>query len=317
MNSLNVVNAANVSVSDPQISDVRRVGFRTLVEEIRTKQVEVAEEYARDKFPVPVHLAIGHEWIAAALRQAFGDRDALILSHRNLHYQFAFGADLTRVIDEFRLQSTGTAAGAYGSMNLVQPEQGLVYTSSILGNNLPVSVGIGLGRRIRGNDDCVWVVTGDGAMEEGAFYESLLIAKSLRAPVVFLVEDNEWSLATSITERRCAIDLSLLTKSLSVPFFECEEKRWDVSPGVLSNAREMVAQTCGPVVVRASLTTLGGRWVEDLSREEGKRFINYHAGPIESPQRFALGVEEPDPSDYLASAYSASASVVTSASDEA
>ena len=91
-----------------------------------------------------------------------------------MHYNVANQPDAQKIFDEYDLQDSGLGQGKYGSMNLIHPEQGLVYTSSILGNNLCVASGIAKANQIlekkNGTDPSVTiVVTGDGAMEEGAF----------------------------------------------------------------------------------------------------------------------------------------------------
>ena len=80
------------------------------------------------RFQIPIHLGLGHEAIAVAVSQTKHKQDCLILSHRNMHYNVANQPDAQKIFDEYDLQDSGLGQGKYGSMNLIHPEQGLVYS---------------------------------------------------------------------------------------------------------------------------------------------------------------------------------------------
>ena len=161
---------------------------------------------------------MGHEAIACAVAAAMAASDRLLLSHRNIHYNMARARGLKGQIAEYRLQNDGFKAGQLGCMNFDNPEAGIVYTSSILGNNLAVAPGVALAQKVKATGALTWVVTGDGAMEEGAFYESLLAMKSTGSAAIVIVENNGWSLGSTIEERRCPIDVAKLAASVAVPY---------------------------------------------------------------------------------------------------
>ena len=106
---------------------------------LRLGQLLVNEMYKANKLKVPIHLAFGHESIAVAVDQVVQDVDQIVLSHRNIHYNMVRESRVNLEIDEFMLKDTGLAKGKLGSMNLVNPKKNIVYTSNVLGNNLPVS----------------------------------------------------------------------------------------------------------------------------------------------------------------------------------
>jgi len=250
---------------------------------IRLSQIIVNEIYKKGNFKIPIHLALGHEAIAVALVQVMGDADRLILSHRNIHYNLAKLDSLKAHIDEYLLKDRGLAQGQLGSMNLTDEARGIVYTSNILGNNLAVAAGFSIANSIKKQDGAVFVVTGDGGMEEGAFYESLVFEKSNALPVIIIVENNKWSLATTIEQRRCPIDLRKLTGSLDVPF-ECLFSN-DTYEYIehLTALRSLALTRKTPVCVEVMLTTLGW-WRQKTPDHPEGRFINYHAGPSPSVQ---------------------------------
>lgn len=221
--------------------------------EVRLWQHLINEELKRGRFRIPVHAAFGHEALAVALDAILAPGDQLALTHRNMAYQFARARAFEPVYQEYLLSPDGAGRGALGSMNLTQPERGIVYTSSILGNNLPVSCGLAFAHKLRGADAAVFALTGDGAMEEGAFYESLLFARSHRLPLAVLIENNDHSLASKIAERRSPIDAGRLAAALDIPYQPLSGN--DVTLYSQTFARVRAEAMAGPVVVEAKVRT--------------------------------------------------------------
>ena len=245
---------------------------------VRMSQLIVNEMYRAGAFKVPIHLALGHEAIAVAVDRIAQEYDQIVLNHRNIHYNLMRMSSLKAGIDEYSLKTEGLAEGQLGSMNLTNEEKGIVYTSNILGNNLAVAAGFGIAKKVKNEQGVVFVVTGDGAIEEGAFYESLIFEKSHELPVVIIVENNQWSLATKIEERRCPIDLRKLTESLAIPFeefFSNDVYEYTERLRVLK-ARALAEKT--PVCVEVMLSSLGW-WSEKTEQFPDGKFINYHSGP--------------------------------------
>jgi len=259
----------------------RRAGdvMKTLAREIlrlRLSMLVVNELVKRRAFQVPIHLALGHEAVAVAVSMAMSGQDRLLLTHRNIHYNIARNADLAAEIAEYRLESAAPGGGRFGAMNLIAPEHGIVYTSSILGNCLPVAVGVAKGLATKHAGAATFAVTGDGALEEGAFYEALLMATSLRLPLIFLVENNDWSMYTRIAERRCALDLQRMAEAFAIPFRRLSGNDAEACLDGIAALRADIAEAQRPAIVEVTLATLGDREVT----EEGKppRTINYHHG---------------------------------------
>ena len=241
---------------------------------VRDSQVRINEAIAEKRFKIPVHLALGHESASVATAAAMSIKDKLILNHRNIHYHLALGATYEQLFAEYSLLPEGLGRGKLGSMNLVAVQNRNVYTSNILGNNLAVALGVAQSAKIREDDSVTWVVTGDGAMEEGVFYESLLCASTWELPLVVIIENNGWSLGTKINERRYPIDVQKLSESTGSDYFKLQGNRVDNYLAILSNAREL-AKLGKPIVVEIEVETLGGYYVEE---EANSRYINYHAG---------------------------------------
>ncbi len=260
--------------------------FMSAAEEIlriRLSQLIINEKYKSGSFRIPIHLALGHEAIAVAVDIVLGKQDALILPHRNLHYNLARAKSLRPIADEFLLKETGLASGKLGSMNLANPDARILYASSILGNNLGVAAGTALANKVSEAGDVTWVVTGDGGMEEGAFYEALQFCAAHGLPLLILVENNEWSLATHIMERRCPVDLERIASAFNVPYARLDGNVPQAYAQVLGELRAGAMQHSMPAIAEVIVKTLGGWHVLD----EGAtvpRYINYHAGPATKVQ---------------------------------
>jgi TPP-dependent pyruvate/acetoin dehydrogenase alpha subunit len=245
---------------------------------VRLSMLRINELMQQGAFRVPIHLALGHEAIAVAVSAAMEASDRLLLTHRNIHYHLARSADLTRHIAEYRLELEGLSRGLHGAMNMTNPERGCVYTSSILGNCLVVAVGVAKARALTEPGSATFAVTGDGAMEEGAFYEALLMARTLRLPIVFLVENNQWAMYTRISDRRCAIDLRGLAAAFDVPFHALSGTEVTRCHERIALARDESVAERSPCIVEVALSTLGDRYVEEPGRPP--RYVNYHHGPV-------------------------------------
>lgn len=246
----------------------------------RFSQIIVNEKYRAGEFKVPIHLALGHETIAVALSEILGRNDKLLLTHRNIAYHLALGASVEQLIAEYLLKKDGLAGGRFGSMNLINSNS-VIYTSSILGNQFPIAVGVSAGemRRTKKYRGITVVLGGDGSMEEGSFYESLLMSRSVGAPVIFIIENNEWSMHTNIKERRTPINLKLFSESLGVAY-ECLEGNNPFEYiDKLKSIRKSVLETNVATCLEVKVTTLGDWRGPKIPEYPQGKFINYHAGP--------------------------------------
>ncbi|MCM0018636.1 MAG: thiamine pyrophosphate-dependent enzyme [Tagaea sp.] len=276
-------------------------GLAREVLRLRLSQMLINEMYRAKAFKVPIHLAMGHEAIAVGVVGALAAADRLVLPHRNLHYNLAKADALRAVVDEFLLKPEGLARGKLGSMNLANPDAGVTYSSSILGNNFGVAVGLGLALKLRAEGGLVCVVTGDGAIEEGAFHEALVFLAGHRIPALVVVENNGWSLASTIAERRGPIDLGGLARALGAGYRALAGNDVQAYRDAAADSRAEALARGGPIVIEAGLDSLGSWRMKTPDHPEGK-YINYHAGPapeIEPREWPALAADASDPVHVL------------------
>jgi len=248
---------------------------------LRFSQMIVNEDYKQGKFKIPIHLAFGHEAIAVAVNKIMKEDDKLILSHRNIAYNLARLGTLKPILNEYYLKSSGIMNGKTGSMNLINPSKGVIYSSSILGNNFSVAVGVAMSQKVSSTTGITIVLGGDGSIEEGSFHESLIMFKSLNLSGLIIIENNEWSMATRINERRCGIDLAKFTEAYDIKYENLKDKDpYQLIPKI-EKLRNYSLSKKEPVCIEIPVTTLGDWRMKTPEFPDGK-FINYHAGPAPS-----------------------------------
>ncbi len=184
----------------PELSERLCLLYRSMLR-IRVIEREISRRYADQEMRCPVHLSIGQEAPAAAFGMAVSNEDRAVSSHRGHAHYLGKGGDLPSMIAELHGRATGCSGGMGGSMHLVDPTVGFMGTSAIVGNSIPVGVGLALAAQASGRGGLVGVFLGDGATEEGVFYESVNIAALRRLPVLFLCENNGYSVYTGVGER--------------------------------------------------------------------------------------------------------------------
>ena len=123
-------------------------------------------------------------------------------SHRSHAHYLAKGGSLKKMIAELYGKKDGCSKGIGGSMHLIDTKVNFMGTSSIVGNSIPISVGLGLSLNLKKQNNISYSFFGDGAMEEGVFYESLNFAALKNLPVMFICENNLYSVYTPMSQRR-------------------------------------------------------------------------------------------------------------------
>jgi pyruvate dehydrogenase E1 component alpha subunit len=220
---------------------------------IRAWQHVLNERLKLGHFKVPIHLAFGYEALAVALAGTLQSPDRVILHHRNIAYQLALAKDLRPIMDEFLQRPSGGAGGALGSMNLAMKGSQIIYTTSILGNGLPVATGVALHQKLQEKGGVTFVVVGDGGIEEGACYEAMIFAQSQGLPLIVILENNDQSMSSSVSQRRCAVDWRAFTASFGVSSLSARGHSLAECDSALGVARRICLANSSPVVVEVNL----------------------------------------------------------------
>lgn len=160
---------------------------------IRRAEERIGDGVTEGKIVCPCHLAIGQEAVAVGVATHLRKSDRVFGTHRSHPHFLALGGDLYSLLAEVLGKLDGCSGGMGGSMHLVGVEHGFMGSVPVVAGTVPLAVGAGLAAKKDGRGDIGVAFFGDGATEEGAVHESLNLAASLKAPVLFVCENNLFS----------------------------------------------------------------------------------------------------------------------------
>lgn len=169
---------------------------------IRDLEEAIADKYSEGKMRCPTHLSIGQEGAPAALSPLLSNQDYAVSTHRAHAHYLAKGGSAKVMLAEIYGKSTGCSGGRGGSMHLIDESVGFKGSTAIVGNTIPLGVGLALSQKMRNEKNVTVVYLGDGATEEGAFYEAANFAVLQRLPVLFVCENNLYSVYTGLDKRQ-------------------------------------------------------------------------------------------------------------------
>jgi TPP-dependent pyruvate/acetoin dehydrogenase alpha subunit len=181
--------------------DTRLAMYRQALR-IRMVEEEIVARYPEQEMRCPTHICIGQEAPPVGVSAHLKTNDYVFSAHRSHGHYLAKGGDLKAMIAELYGRSTGCALGIGGSQHLIDLQAGFMGSAPILASTISVGVGAAWAARRRGEDRIVVIYFGDGATEEGAFHEAMNFAGVNRLPVVFVCENNLYSVHTALNVRQ-------------------------------------------------------------------------------------------------------------------
>ncbi len=169
---------------------------------IHNVQLRIESLYHLDEMKTPIHLCIGQEAIAVGVCANLNKEDYISSSHRSHGHYLAKGGDLKGLIAELYCRETGCSKGRGGSMHIVDTSVGHMGSSSIVGGGIPIGTGLALAIHMKKQNRVSVVFLGDGAADEGVLYESINFAILKRLPVIYIYENNQFSVCSHISARQ-------------------------------------------------------------------------------------------------------------------
>ena len=229
------------------LDNTQRVLLFEWLTRIRMVEVEIVNRYSEQKMRCPVHLSIGQEAPSAAFALAIQVGDYAVGTHRGHAHYLAKGGNLSAMIAEIYGKETGCSKGRGGSMHLADKAVGFMGTSAIVGNSIPVGVGLALSLQVKKIEQASVIFLGDGAIEEGVFYESANFAAVRNLPAVFLCENNEYSVYSSLPVRQPAgRQISDLAAAIGLTSKAVDGNDVEVSYGAIDSALRAARNGEGP-----------------------------------------------------------------------
>jgi len=169
---------------------------------IRRAEEMLADRYSEQEMRCPMHLCIGQEAVAVGVCENLKVFDRVFSNHRAHGHYLAKGGDLKAMVAELYGRATGCCGGRGGSMHLIDLDAGFMGATPIVGGTVPLAVGSAWKSKLLEDGAVTVVFFGDGCFEEGVMHESMNFAALHALPVVFICENNLFSVYTHIDDRQ-------------------------------------------------------------------------------------------------------------------
>ncbi len=194
---------------------------------IRRFEEKTMQAYMQQKIGGFCHIYIGQEAVAvgsiSALDQADPQKDPVVGGYRDHGFALAKGMHPNYCMAEMFGKVTGCAKGKGGSMHMFDKDRGMYGGHAIVGGQCPLGAGIAFGIQYEEKDGVVLCYLGDGALNQGAFFESMDLAAIWNLPVIFVLENNGWSMGTHIARGTAmAHDLKAKAEAFGMRYAECD-----------------------------------------------------------------------------------------------
>lgn len=185
--------------------------------EIRKFDLKVDELFKKNMIWGTCHLYVGEEATAVGTCAALESGDYITSTHRGHGHCIAKGADIKRMMAELLGKETGYCKGRGGSMHIVDVSTGNLGANGIVGAGIPIATGAALASKRRNDGKVTVCFFGDGAVNVGPFHESLNMASIWKLPVVYVCENNQYAMSTSVQKATAVRDIAVRGQSYDMP----------------------------------------------------------------------------------------------------
>ncbi|MFN0118242.1 MAG: thiamine pyrophosphate-dependent dehydrogenase E1 component subunit alpha [Elusimicrobiota bacterium] len=191
----------------------------------RLSEEKIRSEYSKDEMKTPVHIGIGGEAIPIGVCHVLPKSIQAFGTYRNHSLYLALSKDVDGFFAELYGKMAGTGKGKAGSMHLANPEKGLIATSAVVATTIPVAVGAAFAQQYLKKDAYSVVFFGDGAVEEGVFWESINFASLKKLKVIFVCEDNELAIHSFAKGRQGFKSIKEVIAAFDIHFIQADGTR--------------------------------------------------------------------------------------------
>ncbi len=244
------------------------------------------------------HLYIGQEAVAVGLQSALtGGKDSVITGYRDHGHMLAYGIDPKVIMAELTGRHAGISKGKGGSMHMFSVEHGFYGGHGIVGAQVPLGTGLGFAHKYKEDGGLCLSYFGDGAANQGQVYESFNMAELWKLPVIFVIENNQYAMGTSVNRSSAEDQLYRRGESFRIPGLQVDGMDVLAVRGAAEVATKWVRDGKGPILLELKTYRYRGHSMSDpakyRSREEVQA-MREKSDPIEHAKRdlLALGVEE-------------------------
>lgn len=302
----NATNYAEEPINKALSSEEKIELLRTMVRIRRFEQTSL-KHYQGDKIGGFLHLYIGQESVAVGSMSLLGENDHVITAYRDHGHALMAGMSMDECMAELFGKATGCSKGKGGSMHYFAPDKNYWGGHGIVGGQTPLGAGLAFALKYKGLEGCCLCYLGDGAINQGAFHESLNLASLWDLPVIYIIENNGYSMGTSQARSSAHPEEGLAARA------EGYNMEWDKIEGVsiyeiragVEKAVERAKKKSRPSIIEILTYRHKGHSVADANaekyrtKEEIQRYMEEH-DPIEFWKQTLISEKVITEDDYKA-----------------
>ena len=237
------------------------------------------------------HLYIGQEAVVVGMQMALKKGDAIITGYRDHGHMLACGMDPKGVMAELTGRRGGYSKGKGGSMHMFSLETGFFGGHGIVGAQVPLGTGLAFAAKYRGTDNVSLTYFGDGATNQGQVYESFNMAELWKLPVIYVIENNQYGMGTSVARASSNTDLSKRGAAHNVPGEQVDGMDVRAVKAAGDKAVKWCREGNGPIILEMMTYRYRGHSMSDpakyRTREEVEKVRSEH-DPIEQVRLRAI-----------------------------
>lgn len=202
--------------------------------------------------------------------------DSLITAYRDHGHALAVGIHPNEVMAELYGKATGCTKGKGGSMHMFSKEHRFYGGHGIVGGQIPLGAGIALAEQYNGTSNICVCFMGDGAVRQGALHETFNMAMLWKLPVVFVIENNEYAMGTSVKRTTNVLDLYKIGLSYDMPSFQVDGMRCETVHEAMADAADRARKGEGPTLLEIKTYRYRGHSMSDPAKYRTKEEVeNY------------------------------------------
>lgn len=249
--------------------------------EIRAFEETVLELRARDAIAGSVHVCIGQESVPVAAHAALRPYDTVVATYRGHGWALAAGVEVEPLFAEILGRAGGVNGGRGGSAYLSAPGTRFLGENSIVGAGLPTAVGAALASRVKGRDEVTIVSFGDGATNQGASHEAIVMAVAEKLPIIFVCENNGWSEMTPISST-VPVGLAARAAGYGLPAVVVDGSEIVDVRAAVAEAAKNAREGNGPTFLEVRVPRIRGHYNADVEhyRPEADKTAAADADPL-------------------------------------